>query len=1090
MFAKLRKMEEKTRATWIFIQTNLLLDRRNEVRNPAEGQLFRGVNPDLAKVLSGLLGMQGGIMVDPTTGKFKAKDPYDPTDPFACIIDPGFAPQQSEEENSEDEYLDYNTDDSERTRKAKDRRRRKRRKRKKVAEAIQAGLDPAEMVDNDSMEEEEQGHDSQADADDDIVLLAKEGNAVAAVAPQLAEMHLEKKTEALQGIEQRRQEVEGDTALDEFDKQEKLQKLDKEREIMTKMYDAEMGAMAAVVGSGDQLEEHRQAVQRREAELEALEERLISMERSVEQRQQELQMRLEVEENQAVSERLQKEMEAKQEALRKLKEEKTEAMKALEKENQVLREKVDILERMKSAGIGDLMEGATEELGNEQEQDMEDVIQQNPDLAKEVEQKKSAIEHQYHLDNLMVAAKNTVDEALQWAMLEVSNERKKQISLGEKQKRIEELQRQREAQEREQADLKAKEQTEDELKRIMAQAQQDREEIDAKLETQRARMQRKLQERLAARKMKGQAEAQRKKEAALRMEEEKVQDAIRAGKRKAEVAKCLAVLNKIPENERRERAKDVIEMVLRPRFNRENENMLKFHFEQRSQYFQQALESEKDPDFSLIEKKVNAELDQPHAEDLSKLKIRQHEDVKAIFKDIYPDEDLSDDKWEVGELEDVGAYLRKRKEVLARQRKKIDEDYEKQMQKLREEQEAKKKSHEQKMQEDQAEFDRLVAEADERAKARNQKMLELREEIKRKELEQMQGLGEQQKEEILAEHRKNLRQYGMALDAERMRQRDNFVKKLNARRKKQQQRKERMEKKKFEEEKRRLKELKDRKKRAKGDGAEGGGRGRARDTDTDEEDQKFQEAQKQEAERVEKERREVQEKKQVMETLARIEQMMLKIDKGAEEWRDRIYIDERDEKEFQENGQNLPEVCEATKLSSQAFVVYRFGLALLAMLAESGVIRAKDEKPLRLLLADSLPRNPHQQVAFRNSFNYDKQHNTLFIRKERVDSVGQFLLVLLHAVAHITVSSTSDGWDDRNPEFIRKLHQCLNLICADMFFSRCQQTGAGAGFDLSRLGSNFTGVAFETLQQELENSPLTNVEQAETSESAEDAVVS
>ena len=60
IFYNLRRLEEKLRHGWIRIQGEMLEDRMEIVRNPPEGRLFRGINPDLALVLSGLLGMQGG----------------------------------------------------------------------------------------------------------------------------------------------------------------------------------------------------------------------------------------------------------------------------------------------------------------------------------------------------------------------------------------------------------------------------------------------------------------------------------------------------------------------------------------------------------------------------------------------------------------------------------------------------------------------------------------------------------------------------------------------------------------------------------------------------------------------------------------------------------------------------------------------------------------------------------------------------------------------------------------------------------------------------------------------------------------------
>ena len=49
--------------------------------------MFRGVNPDLAKILAGLLGMRSGIEFDPETGKYRPRQEFDASDPFAPIED-------------------------------------------------------------------------------------------------------------------------------------------------------------------------------------------------------------------------------------------------------------------------------------------------------------------------------------------------------------------------------------------------------------------------------------------------------------------------------------------------------------------------------------------------------------------------------------------------------------------------------------------------------------------------------------------------------------------------------------------------------------------------------------------------------------------------------------------------------------------------------------------------------------------------------------------------------------------------------------------------------------------------------------------
>jgi hypothetical protein len=66
-------------------------------------RLFRGINPDLAKVLCGLLGMRGGLKVHPKTGKYSAREPYDPMDPFSDIVDLGILSDEDDDDDDDDD---------------------------------------------------------------------------------------------------------------------------------------------------------------------------------------------------------------------------------------------------------------------------------------------------------------------------------------------------------------------------------------------------------------------------------------------------------------------------------------------------------------------------------------------------------------------------------------------------------------------------------------------------------------------------------------------------------------------------------------------------------------------------------------------------------------------------------------------------------------------------------------------------------------------------------------------------------------------------------------------------------------------------
>ena len=57
---------------------------------------------------------------------------------------------------------------------------------------------------------------------------------------------------------------------------------------------------------------------------------------------------------------------------------------------------------------------------------------------------------------------------------------------------------------------------------------------------------------------------------------------------------------------------------------------------------------------------------------------------------------------------------------------------------------------------------------------------------------------------------------------------------------------------------------------------------------------------------------------------------------------------------------------------------------------------------------------------FRHSFHYERARKILFIRKERLESIGEFILVIVHCLSHITINDLSD---DSQPMFLRYFYK-------------------------------------------------------------------
>ncbi len=119
-------------------------------------------------------------------------------------------------------------------------------------------------------------------------------------------------------------------------------------------------------------------------------------------------------------------------------------------------------------------------------------------------------------------------------------------------------------------------------------------------------------------------------------------------------------------------------------------------------------------------------------------------------------------------------------------------------------------------------------------------------------------------------------------------------------------------------------------------------------------------------------------------------------------------------------GELIP--VDINELSPTHFVVYRFGVFVTQLLQQS-----LGAPQITLLLASSLPPNNYTKNAFRNSFFFEHSRRILFIRQERMESIGDFIVVVLHCMAHIKVD---DLVDDNNPLFLREFYKvCLINYC-------------------------------------------------------------
>ncbi|XP_060754032.1 uncharacterized protein si:dkey-103g5.4 isoform X2 [Neoarius graeffei] len=124
----------------------------------------------------------------------------------------------------------------------------------------------------------------------------------------------------------------------------------------------------------------------------------------------------------------------------------------------------------------------------------------------------------------------------------------------------------------------------------------------------------------------------------------------------------------------------------------------------------------------------------------------------------------------------------------------------------------------------------------------------------------------------------------------------------------------------------------------------------------------------------------------------------------------------------------------ADTLNPREFLIYEHGQLLLQLLHTHRVAPA-----VKLHLASSLPTNNYHCNAFRNSFYYQEMDNTLYVRQQRLQSVGSFSLLLLHCAAHISTGQLSV---DTTAAFQRAFFKVLQVCLTELFHARLEPDSA------------------------------------------------
>lgn len=129
-----------------------------------------------------------------------------------------------------------------------------------------------------------------------------------------------------------------------------------------------------------------------------------------------------------------------------------------------------------------------------------------------------------------------------------------------------------------------------------------------------------------------------------------------------------------------------------------------------------------------------------------------------------------------------------------------------------------------------------------------------------------------------------------------------------------------------------------------------------------------------------------------------------------------VFVDERDA-QFVLEGKLSPVSLQG--LNPAQVTVYQFGILLIRLLH-----RVLDTPNVKLLLADGLPNNNYTRNAFKNSVFYEHSSDTLFVRMQRAENVGDFMVVIIHSIAHLHAGDLSD---DSEPQFLKYFYKVKKI---------------------------------------------------------------
>eukprot|EP00002_Diphylleia_rotans_P019840 TRINITY_DN3836_c0_g1_i5.p1 TRINITY_DN3836_c0_g1~~TRINITY_DN3836_c0_g1_i5.p1 ORF type:complete len:3983 (+),score=991.38 TRINITY_DN3836_c0_g1_i5:103-11949(+) len=166
--------------------------------------------------------------------------------------------------------------------------------------------------------------------------------------------------------------------------------------------------------------------------------------------------------------------------------------------------------------------------------------------------------------------------------------------------------------------------------------------------------------------------------------------------------------------------------------------------------------------------------------------------------------------------------------------------------------------------------------------------------------------------------------------------------------------------------------------------------------------------------------------------------------------------------QWQNEGELIP--LEPMNMKATHFITYQF----LSHVA-SNVGSQLGLGNVHVLAARNLPPNNYSKNAFRNSYYYDFQSKSLFIREQRLESVGNIMLVMVHAFAHIKVR---DMTDDTSPEFLREFYRLVGMLGEKLFFARLKGSSENSMVEKGPASQSAVQTVFQRPVSEIDQSSL------------------